>query len=433
MISKATFCFLFFNTVSTNAFSVQKNTNANAIHRIVFGTAALPKSNDPFEMLDAAYEKGIRRFDLARTYGMGESERLFGKWLQSRNIDRSSIDIITKGGIGMDRYGDADRPLLTEQCLRDEVDVSLNTLNLDHVDMYMFHRDDARLEVEQFVKWINKIIGSGKIKRWGVSNWSFDRFRAAHRYASQHGLVPPTANSPQFSLAAPACDVWPTTHSISQPHHEKEIQWYSENGVELLCWEGKFTMMLSHHCLHVKIFTLNLLTFSMHLVLAKGFMAKPDLWSKEDVDPSTFEDPVVKGSDEWRLQRIQKAYCNPENYRRRELAIQLANKSNLKLAQIAMLYPLTKGKHISVIFGSLKPSHVDEMIALQHLNIDESAMSLFVNDQPPVKRRQQFVPFVPQFIIENKNVSANNNSSKRFTRKGSSTLTDPAFSVGIEN
>lgn len=158
-------------------------------------------------------------------------------------------------------------------------------------------------------------------------------------------------------------------------------------------------------------------------------MAKPDLWTKEDVDPSTFDDPVVKGSDEWRLQRIQKAYCNPENYRRRELAIELANKSNLKLAQIAMLYPLTKGKHISVIFGSLKPSHVDDMIELQHLNIDESAMNLFVNDQPPVKRRKQFVPFVPQFIVENKNVRANTRSTKRLVGKDS----NPAFSISVEN
>ena len=56
-----------------------------------------------------------------------------------------------------------------------------------------------------------------------------------------HGLTPPTANSPQYSLAAPACDVWPSTQSISQPHHASEIEWYAENDVELLCWEGKNT------------------------------------------------------------------------------------------------------------------------------------------------------------------------------------------------
>ena len=132
-------------------------------------------------------------------------------------------------------------------------------------------------------------------------------------------------------------------------------------------------------------------------VLAKGFMAKEDLWCEEDVDPSTFDAPVERGTDEWRLQRIQKAYCNPENYRRRNLAIKLAEKSDLKLAQIAMLYPLTKGKHISVIFGSAKEHHIDDMVALQHFNIDETAMELFVD---PNSVSNNFFPFKPQYVMD---------------------------------
>jgi aryl-alcohol dehydrogenase-like predicted oxidoreductase len=190
-------------------------------------------------MLDAAFEKGVRRFDLARTYGMGESERLFGEWLNTRKIDRQDIDLITKGGIGMDGYGDPDRPLLTKKSLSDEVTLSLSTLNVEDVDLYMFHRDDPRLTVDEFVNWINSIVKTGKIKRWGVSNWSFDRFQAAHEYAIENGLIPPSANSPQFSLAAPVCDVWPSTQSLSQPRHALEIEWYGANGVELICWEGK--------------------------------------------------------------------------------------------------------------------------------------------------------------------------------------------------
>lgn len=222
------------------AFSVQRNKNVNSIHRIVFGTAALSKAEDPMGMLDAAFEKGVRRFDLARTYGMGESERIFGEWLTTRNIDRRDIDLITKGGIGMDRYGDPDRPLLTQKDLAEEVEISLSTLNVEDVDLYMFHRDDSRLPAGKFVEWINTIVDTGKIKRWGVSNWSFERFQEAHSYALENGLVPPSANSPQFSLAAPRCEIWPTTQSISQPHHVEEIEWYESNGVELLCWEGKF-------------------------------------------------------------------------------------------------------------------------------------------------------------------------------------------------
>lgn len=77
---------------------------------------------------------------------------------------------------------------------------------------------------------------------------------------------------------------------------------------------------------------------------------------EEDVDPSTFDDPVEKGSEQWQVQRIQKGYCNQENYRRQNLAIKLANQSNLKLAQVAMLYLITKSKNIVSLTTETEPS-----------------------------------------------------------------------------
>ena len=228
------------NGFVTNAFSVNQNNNANTIDRMIYSTEALSESDDPIRMLDTAYNKGVRSFDIGQTCGgMGESERLFGEWLASRDIDRSDICIITKGGTRMDRYKHPDQPLLDMESLEMELDVSLNTLNVDHVDLYMLHCDNNGLSIEKTVDWINVILESGKICKWGVSNWSFEKFKAAHKYANEKGHVPPSANSPQFSIAAPVCDVWPTMYSISQPHHETEIQWYADNGVQLLCWEGE--------------------------------------------------------------------------------------------------------------------------------------------------------------------------------------------------
>lgn len=359
--------------VAVEAFTVERRPDAHDIKRIVFGTAALSKAADPASILDAAYSKGFRRFDLAHTYGGGESERIFGRWLESRTglgrVNRDELNIITKGGIGDDAFGDPDRPLLTRECLLSEVDESLNALKVTHVDLYMYHRDDPRLPVENFVDWMNQVLNSGKVKRWGVSNWTFERFKAAHSYAKANGLVPPSANSPQYSLAAPAGEIWPSTYSISAPENEEEIDWYQDRGIELLCWE----------------------------VLAKGFMAKSDLWPEHEVDPATFSAPVTRGSDEWRLQRIQRAYCNSENYRRRHLAVQLAELTGCKLAQIAMLYPLTRGRHISVIFGSSKVDHLDDMVALRHMNIDDEAMMLLAGRQEAVKEEKGFA-FVPQLL-----------------------------------
>lgn len=332
--------------VGVSAFAIVKQRNSCNINRIIFGTAALSKAENPFQLLDEAYEKGFRRFDLARTYGAGESERIFGEWTKSRGISRDSISIITKGGMGEDKYGSPTRPLLTQDGLREEVEASLEALNTDVVDLYMFHRDDVRIPERTFVKWANEIVASGKAKAWGVSNWSFERFRNAHDFAIKNNLIPPSGNSPQFSLAIPKCEVWPTTQSISGPEHIKQIEWYEDNNIELICWE----------------------------VLAKGFMAKADLWPEEEVDSSTFFSPVEEGSDEWRKQRIQRAYCHAENYRRRDVALELAQSCGCYLSQVAAMYPLSVGEHISVIFGSSNAKHLDSMITLEHLHLDDEAM-----------------------------------------------------------
>lgn len=71
---------------------------------------------------------------ILHAYGLGESERIFGQLLSSRDIDRKDVDIINKGGMGMDRYGDPDRPLLIEADLIGKVDDNMKTLTIDTID-----------------------------------------------------------------------------------------------------------------------------------------------------------------------------------------------------------------------------------------------------------------------------------------------------------
>lgn len=327
-----------------------QNRNSN---RIVFGTAALSQAEHPFELLDAAYQQGFHRFDLARTYGGGASERIFGAWLRdrsgsspSKSFDRSSVHIITKGGMGQDKYGNPDRPILTKAALQAEIQASLDALQTDYVDMYMFHRDDPRLDVSQFVVWANELLlapgnANAPAKSWGVSNWSFERFRQAHQFAVRHNLEPPLANSPQFSLAVPSCEVWPTTQSLSvltAAERQRQMDWYRRHNVELLCWE----------------------------VLAKGFMAQPHLWSSDAVDWDMLlnNHDVELGSNEWRLQRLQKAYCSEANYHRRRVAWQLAQQRGCTLSQVATQYILQQSEAVSVIFGSNNLDHLQEMVEL---------------------------------------------------------------------
>lgn len=301
--------------------------------RVVFGTAAICEADEPFQLLDAAFYRGIRKYDLARTYGNGKSETIFGNWIKHRNVPRSDVYIITKGGMGTDKYGDPNRPLLDRSSVQKEIQISLDALKVSNVDLWMYHRDDTRLPVDLFVTWANEMIDQGKISAWGVSNWSFERFKKAHKFALCQGFVPPTANSPQLSLAVPACEIWPTTHSISGDEHKEQLEWYYKKDVELICWE----------------------------VLAKGFMAVPNLWPEHSVDKDFFHKTVELGSHEWRLQRIQRAYCHEENYRRRRNALRVAKENDMTLAQVAALYALSKSPNVSVILGFLEPKQIEDI------------------------------------------------------------------------
>jgi aryl-alcohol dehydrogenase-like predicted oxidoreductase len=326
--------------------------------RVVFGTAAIYEAKEPFQLLDAAFSLGVRKYDLARTYGLGKSETIFGSWMKDRNIPRSDIYIITKGGMGKDKYGDPNRPLLSRQSIQVEINSSLDALQVSNVDLWMYHRDDPRLPVDQFVIWANELINQEKISAWGVSNWSFERFQKAHNFALSQGFVPPSANSPQLSLAVPACEIWPTSHSISGHEHEGQLVWYHTKGVELICWE----------------------------VLAKGFMAVPDLWPEHSID-KVFLDKVVEiGSDEWRLQRLQRAYCHDENYRRRRNALKIAKENGMTLAQIAALYALSKSPTVSVILGFLEPKQIEDIKDLHFYWLDKN--SILCENETSEERKQ---------------------------------------------
>mmetsp|Transcript_1276 Transcript_1276/g.2061 ORF Transcript_1276/g.2061 Transcript_1276/m.2061 type:complete len:406 (-) Transcript_1276:201-1418(-) len=331
------------------SFGVIPTETPRSMDSLVMGTVALPNvpSGDPFQLLTDAYDRGFRRFDLARTYGMGKSEDIFGRWMQECNIDRETIGVVTKGGMGNDKYGDPNRPMCTSESLRSELTASLESLRTDYADLYMLHRDDLRIDVREFVDWMNDLKRDNLINEWGVSNWSARRVEEAYDYALKNGLAPPTATSPQLSLAVPLVEVWPSTESLSCPSKDIDLAWYKEHGIEVMGWES----------------------------LAKGFMAVPTLWRSHELPHYVMHGPDPEiGTDAWRISRIQRAYCTPQNYQRRSIANKIAKDSGMTLAQVSLLYLLTKCDNISVLVGADRTSHLDEMAELQNWALDEEAL-----------------------------------------------------------
>src|SRR5215470_1635458 len=87
--------------------------------------------------LDALLEAGCTAFDLAASYQLGGTERLFGEWLESRGL-RDRVFLVGKGG---HPYPGVRPNRLTAAALSDDLDSSLRRLRIERLDLYLLHRD----------------------------------------------------------------------------------------------------------------------------------------------------------------------------------------------------------------------------------------------------------------------------------------------------
>jgi aryl-alcohol dehydrogenase-like predicted oxidoreductase len=117
------------------------------------------------ELMDAAWDFGIRHFDTADAYGGGRSEQAIGCWISSRGV---KPQLTTKTFNPM-RAG-ADYGLRPERIAR-QVHASLGRLGVDHVDLYLAHGFDPEVPIAETVGAFDDAVASGAVLAYGVSNF----------------------------------------------------------------------------------------------------------------------------------------------------------------------------------------------------------------------------------------------------------------------
>jgi predicted dehydrogenase/aryl-alcohol dehydrogenase-like predicted oxidoreductase len=150
-------------------------------------------------LLDAFFEAGGNLFDSAYVYGGGYTDRLLGEWLRSRGVREQAV-VIGKG---------AHTPLCYPEMISRQLDQSLERMQTDHVDIYLMHRDNPDVPVDEFVDAMDREAQAGKIRGLlGGSNWTRERMDAALAYAERAGKRKPGALSNHFSLAEMLTPIW---------------------------------------------------------------------------------------------------------------------------------------------------------------------------------------------------------------------------------
>jgi len=138
------------------------------------------------KIIDQCVAIGLNTFDHADIYGHYTTEADFGHALKGNSSLRNQIKIITKCGINMltpNRPHHAIKSYDTSAVhIIKSVEQSLQNFHTDYIDTLLIHRPDILIDVEEVAATITALKTSGKIKSFGVSNFSTSQVALLNKY-----------------------------------------------------------------------------------------------------------------------------------------------------------------------------------------------------------------------------------------------------------
>lgn len=207
--------------------------------QLVIGTSGFSpqRKTDVFALLDAYVEHGGNTIDTAHLYGHGNSELTVGMWMKSRG-KRSELVIIDKGGHHhVSDIGEHDAAIsrVTPKEITKDLTESLERLQTDYIDLYLLHRDDLSVPVDELMDMLQEHVRAGLVRGIGVSNWTVQRIEEANQYADNKGYNRLVANSPSLSLAEINEPRWPGAVYAGQ----SDIEWHKKTQLPLFSWASQ--------------------------------------------------------------------------------------------------------------------------------------------------------------------------------------------------
>jgi aryl-alcohol dehydrogenase-like predicted oxidoreductase len=177
-----------------------------AVSSLCLGTMTFGVETDEpgaHQQLDRFVEAGGNLVDTADVYGDGRSEEIIGHWFARRPADVTEpIVLATKGRFP--RAGD-DSPNgvgLSARHLTRALDASLRRLGLESVDLYQVHAYDPLTPLEETLRTLDQFVRAGKIRYYGLSNFTGWQVTKAVYLARALDLAEPVTLQPQYSLLA---------------------------------------------------------------------------------------------------------------------------------------------------------------------------------------------------------------------------------------
>lgn len=169
------------------------STTNLSVSNVAMGCMKIPSLSEEglSKLIHTALEQGVNFFDHADIYGKGESEALFGNFLEKNHSLREAMILQSKCGI-RNGYFDFSKDYIVS-C----VDNSLKRLHTDYLDILLLHRPDMLMEPEEVAAAFDQLYTSGKVRYFGVSNHTPNQIALLQKYCTQKIVI----NQLQLSAA----------------------------------------------------------------------------------------------------------------------------------------------------------------------------------------------------------------------------------------
>jgi aryl-alcohol dehydrogenase-like predicted oxidoreductase len=257
--------------------------------------------------LARAFEQGINFFDTADAYSRGVSEEVCGRILKEL-APRDQLVIATKGF-----YPVSDAPNsrgLSRKHLFDAIDGSLRRLGVDYVDLYQIHRFDPDTPIAETVEALHDIVKAGKARYVGASSMSSWQFAKMLYLADAHGWTRFSSMQNHYNL-------------VYREEEREMMPLCIEEGIGVIPWSP----------------------------LARGFLAG-------NRRPGDRGDTARAKSDDF----ANELYFTDADFTVAGCAVELAERLEIKPAQVALAWLLSRPGVTAPIIGASKMEHLEDAI-----------------------------------------------------------------------
>ena len=178
------------------------------------------------KLWDHWIEVGGNSFDTAHQYGGGSMEKLLGQWHRKRD-NLNDLVIVAKG---------AHTPNCNPESISKQLTESLDRLQTETADIYIMHRDNTEIPVGEFVDVLSEEKSKGRIKIFGGSNWTLQRFKEANDWADNHNKDKFSILNNNLALSKMINPLW---NGCISSNDDEILQYLEDNQTAHLSWSSQ--------------------------------------------------------------------------------------------------------------------------------------------------------------------------------------------------